>query len=342
MSHKSPLLELRGLEKHFTQQVGLKDLLLRNEKPPVQAVDGVSFVLKENESKAIIGESGCGKSTLLKTLMGLHDHTGGQLFYKGRDTDGFVDSDWKEFRRNVQMIFQDPFNSLDPKKTVRSTLRQPLNIHNIDNQDERIHDVLKEVELNPPTKYIDRFPSQLSGGERQRVSIARALILDPDVILADEPVSMLDVSTQASILRKLKELIETKDVSLLYISHDVSTVSYVAEVIKVMYLGRIVESAPTEQLLSEPKHPYSQALISSIPVPDPTYDRERPQVNGAPRDPIGIGEGCRFRDRCPERMDICDTTPEYLETAEDHKVACHLCYEHEAHAKASLAGGPEP
>lgn len=342
MSHKSPLLELRGLEKHFEQQVGLKDLLLRNEKPPVQAVDGVSFGLNENESKAIIGESGCGKSTLLKTLMGLHDYTGGRLFYKGQDTGGFTSSDWKEFRRNVQMIFQDPFNSLDPKKTVRSTLSQPLKIHNIDDRAERIYDVLKEVELNPPEKYVDRFPGQLSGGERQRVSIARALILDPDVILADEPVSMLDVSTQASILRKLKELIESKNVSLLYISHDVSTVSYVADVIKVMYLGRIVESAPTETLLSDPKHPYSQALISSIPVPDPTHNRERPDVHGAPRDPVGIGEGCRFRDRCPERMDICDTTPAYLETASGHDVACHLCYDHDTHVEESMVGRSQP
>jgi peptide/nickel transport system ATP-binding protein len=330
MSSKSPLLELRGLEKHFEQRRSFKEIALRKNKPPVQAVDGVSFELNENESKAIIGESGCGKSTLLKTLMGLHDYTGGRLFYKGRDTGGFVDSDWKEFRRNVQMIFQDPFNSLDPKKTVRSTLKQPLNVHNIDNKTERIYDVLEEVELNPPEKYLDRFPGQLSGGERQRVSIARALVLDPDVILADEPVSMLDVSTQAAILQKLKNLIKKKGISMLYISHDVSTVSYVADIIKVMYLGRIVESAPTETLLSEPKHPYSQALVSSIPVPDPTHEREHPKVKGSPRDPIDIGEGCRFRDRCPEEMDICGKTPQYVEAEEGHQVACHLCYDHEA------------
>jgi peptide/nickel transport system ATP-binding protein len=333
MSSKPPLLELRGLEKHFEQKRSIKEIAFRKEKPPVQAVDGVSFELNENESKAIIGESGCGKSTLLKTLMGLHDHTGGRLFYKGRDTGGFVDSDWKEFRRNVQMIFQDPFNSLDPKKTVRSTLTQPLKVHKMSDKEQRIREVLEEVELNPVEKYIDRFPGQLSGGERQRVSIARALVLDPDVILADEPVSMLDVSTQAAILQKLKKLIETKDISMLYISHDVSTVSYVADVIKVMYLGRIVESAPTETLLSEPKHPYSQALISSIPVPDPTHEREHPDVHGSPRDPIDLGEGCRFRDRCPEEMDVCGTTPEYVETDPDHSVACHLCYDHDARTK---------
>jgi len=339
MSGKKPLLELRGIEKHFEQQQSLKEVLFRKKKPPVQAVDGVSFELKTNESKAIIGESGCGKSTLLKTLMGLHDHTGGKLYYKGRDTGGFVDSDWKEFRRNVQMIFQDPFNSLDPKKTVRSTLKQPLKIHNIENKSTRVHNVLEDVELNPPEKYLDRFPSQLSGGERQRVSIARALVLNPDVILADEPVSMLDVSTQAAILKKLKQLVDTRDISMLYISHDVSTVSYVAETIKVMYLGRIIESAPTEKLLSEPKHPYSQALISSIPVPDPTHKREHPYVKGSPRDPIDIGEGCRFRDRCPEKMDVCDKTPKYIEVESDHDAACHLCYDHEKQAEITSGEG---
>jgi peptide/nickel transport system ATP-binding protein len=342
MSSKAPLLELRDLEKHFEQRRSFKEIALRKDKPPVQAVDGVSFELNENESKAIIGESGCGKSTLLKTLMGLHDYTGGRLFYKGRDTGAFVDSDWKEFRRNVQMIFQDPFNSLDPKKTVRSTLKQPLKVHKMDDKSGRIRDVLNEVELNPVEKYLDQFPGQLSGGERQRVSIARALVLDPDVILADEPVSMLDVSTQAAILQKLKKLIETKDISMLYISHDVSTVSYVADTIKVMYLGRIVESAPTETLLSEPKHPYSQALISSIPVPDPTHEREHPKVKGSPRDPIDIGEGCRFRDRCPEEMEICGETPEYVETTEDHDVACHLCYDHDGQPDRQLEGGMEP
>ncbi len=329
MSTKSPILELQDLEKHFEQQKSIKDILLRNKKPQVQAVDGVTFKLHQNQSKAIIGESGCGKSTLLKTLMGLHEYTGGRLLYKGRDTAGFVESDWKEFRRNVQMIFQNPFNSLDPKKTIKSTLKQPLKIHKIDNKEERVHRVLEEVELKPAEKYLDRFPEQLSGGERQRVSIARALVLDPDVILADEPVSMLDVSTQAAILKKLKSLIDTKGISMLYISHDVSTVSYVADVIKVMYLGRIVESAPTETILSEPKHPYSKALISSIPVPDPNYERRRPDITGSPRDPIGIGEGCRFRDRCPEAMDICETTPKYVEKENHHCVACHLCYEHQ-------------
>jgi len=339
MPSKAPILELRGLEKYFDQKQSLKELALRRKKPPVQAVDGVSFELNHNESKAIIGESGCGKSTLLKTLMGLHEYTGGRLFYKGRDTGGFVESDWKEFRRNVQMIFQDPFNSLDPKKTVRSTLKQPLKVHNIDDKDRRIEEVLREVELNPVEKYIDRFPGQLSGGERQRVSIARALVLEPDVILADEPVSMLDVSTQAAILKKLKNLIDAKDICMLYISHDVSTVSYVADVIKVMYLGRIVESAPTETLLKNPKHPYSQALISAIPVPDPTHERAHPEVYGSPRDPIDIGEGCRFRDRCPEEMDVCGVTPEYVDTGEDHSVACHLCDERDTGPETVVEGG---
>jgi peptide/nickel transport system ATP-binding protein len=263
------------------------------------------------------------------TLLGLESPTEGTIYYKGRDVSEFSRKDWKKFRRNVQIIFQDPFNALDPKMTVRETLREPLKIHGISGRDSRIRKTLRNVELEPVENYLDRTPQQLSGGEKQRVSIARALVVDPDVIMADEPVSMLDVSTQAAVLRTFANLIDEFDVALLYISHDLSTVSYVCQEISVMYLGRIVESAPTEALLSEPQHPYSKALINAIPIPDPHHDRARTQIQGSPQEPVGLGEGCRFRDRCPERMEICEQTPAMVEIDSERQAACHLYYDHE-------------
>ncbi|MFC6988571.1 ABC transporter ATP-binding protein [Haloplanus sp. GCM10025708] len=273
---------------------------MRREPSKIQAVDGVSFTLETNDSIAVIGESGCGKTTLLLTLIGLHDITGGDVVYKGTPMSDFDDAGWKEYRSNVQVIFQDPFNSLDPKMTVEESLKEPLKIHDVGNRDERVYQVLEDVELRPPEQYLHRKPMNLSGGEKQRVAIGRALVLEPDIILADEPVSMLDVSTQASVLRMLKDLIDDYDASMIYISHDLSTVSYISETVNVMYLGRIVESAPTEWILDDPKHPYSEALVSAIPIPDPHHDRARTEMSGAPRDPIDLGEGCRFRDRCPK------------------------------------------
>jgi len=329
MSDDPPLLETRDLCRYFEQDTSPLDVLLRRESEPVEAVDGVSLTLHENESLGVIGESGCGKSTLLMTLMGLHDPTDGTIFYKGRDVADFDKADWKAFRRDVQIIFQDPFNSLDPKLTVRESLLEPLKIHGIGDRERRVREALANAELNPPEAYLDRRPGQLSGGELQRVSIARALVLDPDVILADEPVSMLDVSTQASVLNLLSELIDDLGVSMFYISHDLSTVSYVCDRINVMYLGRVVESAPTAPLLEDPKHPYTQALVDAIPIPDPHHGRERTTVDGTPGNPVGLGEGCRFRDRCPDRMEICERTPIDHGMDGDREVACHLYYDHE-------------
>ncbi len=212
--------------------------------------------------------------------------------------------------------------------TVRESLREPLTAHGMDRKEERIEDVLREVALDPPESYLGEFPDQLSGGEKQRVSIARALILEPEILLADEPVSMLDVSTQASILRLLSELRDRRELSMFYISHDLSTVAYVCDSIHVMYLGRVIESAPTLELLQNPTHPYSQALLRAIPLPDPDFSRGRTEIEGSPREPIGIGEGCRFRDRCPERMPVCDVTPAFVEVGDARRVACHLYYDH--------------
>lgn len=324
-----PLLETVGVETHFRRGTNVIDTLLRRKQSFVNAVDGVSLTLGEDEIKGIVGESGCGKSTFLKTVGGLIEPTGGEVRFRDRPLATMDRADRLAFHSDVQMIFQDPYNSLDPKMTVHQTLREPLVVHNLDDRDERIHRVLERVQLNPPERFLHKRPHALSGGERQRVSIARALILNPRVLLADEPVSMLDVSTQAAILKMLLELSDDLDISILYVSHDISTVAFLCEEINVMYLGRIVESGPTMDVVEDPKHPYSQALINAVPIPDPHYDRPFTQLEGATPDPIDIGEGCRFRDRCPERMEICGKTPLTVATDDGRAVACHLYYEHE-------------
>ena len=329
MTENDPILELDGLHKYFDQTDSVIDVILRRHPDPVQAVDDVSLSLYPNESIGIIGESGCGKTTLLMTLMMLHEPTKGAIRYRGEDITKFSDKELKKFRRNVQIIFQDPFNSLDPRMSVRDSLMEPLRVHGIADKERRVHEALEQAELRPPEQYLPRKPDQLSGGELQRVSIARALILEPDIILADEPVSMLDVSTQASVLNLLSELTSDLDVAMCYISHDLSTVSYVCDQINVMYLGRIVESAPTLALLDDPMHPYTRSLVEAIPVPDPRYGRERVTLSGSPGNPVGLGEGCRFRDRCPDRMDICEVTPIDYGLSDEHTVACHLHYDHE-------------
>lgn len=329
----------RNLEKYFTEKTGLKKWLLREDPTPIRAVDGVDIEVKENQTIGVIGESGCGKTTLLRVLMGLYKPTAGEIELHGERISEYSRKEKKKFHREVQIIFQDPFDSLNPKLTIKQTLMEPLKVHGMDNKEERVHDMLERVELKPPESFLSKHPSQLSGGELQRVSIARALILEPSVILADEPVSMLDVSTQAAILTLLENLIDESNTAMVYISHDLSTVSYVCDEIMVMYLGRIVEQANTMELLQNPKHPYTQALIQAIPVPDPGHNRERTTIEGSPREPKGIGEGCRFRDRCPEKMPICEQTPRFIDDSEEgstaHKVACHLYYDHETETNGS-------
>jgi peptide/nickel transport system ATP-binding protein len=338
MTTSDPILELRNVNKHFSTSTDIKSTiknrLFGGSASKIRAVDEVSLSLAGNQVQGIIGESGCGKTTLLRTLIGLYEPSGGEYLFEGQPTSNFTRGDWKDFWRRVRIVFQDPFNSLDPKFNTRGILREPLVIHGFDDKEDRIYRTLKRVGLNPPERYLDRFPHQLSGGEKQRVSIARALITEPDVILADEPVSMLDVSTQAAILRLLRELTDDLGVSMVYVSHDLSTVSYVCDRVNVMYLGRIIESAATRDLLEHPKHPYTEALNKAIPIPDPLDERERTELQGEPGDPIDMPTGCRFKDRCPERMDICDEPPRFVDPeSTGHRVACHLHYDHEKTAE---------
>jgi peptide/nickel transport system ATP-binding protein len=329
MAGNQTLMEIRNLKKYFPHNNSLTDAIF-GRQDYVQAVDGLSLDIRERDLTGVIGESGCGKSTLLKTLGRLLPPTEGEIYYRGDPITSFNRAQRLNFHRNVQIVFQDPFNSLNPKMSVRETLLEPLQIHGFDDHEERMHDVLERVELNPPDRFIDQMPANLSGGEKQRVSIARALILEPEVLLADEPVSMLDVSTQASILRLLRRLSTEFDIAILYISHDISTVAHLCEEINVMYLGRIIESGPTEEIVNDPKHPYTEALIDAVPIPNPHTNRKRTKLEGSTPDPINLGDGCRFRDRCPERMDVCEETPKTVRVANEHDAACHLYYDHEA------------
>jgi peptide/nickel transport system ATP-binding protein len=329
MTSEEPIIRVEGLEKHFQLDEGVLSTVLGRAPRIVRAVDDVGFALDEKDAIGIIGESGCGKSTLLKTLIGLHRPTAGQIYYRGTEISEFDKRDWKDYRRNVQLIFQDPFNSLDPKMTVEEALGEPLKIHDLGTDARQKREILEQVELSPPADYLSRLPKQLSGGEKQRVAIARSLILDPAVLLADEPMSMLDVSTQAAILGLFRKLRRDLDISIIYISHDISTVAYVCEEIHVMYLGRIVESSPTRKLLENPKHPYSKALVKAVPIPDPNYGRKRVAISGLSNDQTDVSNGCRFRDRCPERMDICEVTPNDVAVGDERTAACHLYYDHE-------------
>lgn len=322
------LLEIENLQKYFDTSTGIVDSFFADPEK-VKANDDVSLTVDRNDSIGVIGESGCGKSTLLKTLIGIHEPTGGEIRYRGKRFGDFTKTDWKEYRENVRIIFQDPYNTLDPNMTIRETLMEPLHIHGRENKDQKVRDALDRSELRPPENYLDRYPEQLSGGQRQRVSIARAIVLEPEILLADEPVSMLDVSTQSSILNLLLKLKDELDMSIVYISHDLSTVSYLCDTVNVMYLGRIVERATVDRLMEEPLHPYTQALIKALPVPNPYVEREENEVEGTPQSPVDLGEGCRFRDRCPERMDICEVTPREVTTDEGQSVTCHLHYDHE-------------
>jgi len=333
----SPILSASNLSKLYEQDSSLLTRIF-GEADFITAVDEVSMSIYPQETIGIIGESGCGKSTFLRNLLYLEEPTNGTVVFDGTDVERLDGDETKDFHRRVRPIFQDPFNAFNPKFTVEEILREPLNIHNIGEQRERIINTLRDVELSPPEEYLNKYPKQLSGGERQRVSVGRALIVEPDIILADEPVSMLDLSTQASILNLISRLTNERDVAFIYVSHDISTVANVCEKIGVMYLGRLVEQAPVEEIINNPKHPYTKSLIAAIPVANPNYEREFTQLEGTPPDPVDLSDGCRFRDRCPDEMDICAESPESIHVSNRHSVACHLHYDHNVVHKQSNGG----
>jgi len=317
------ILELRNLKKYYTLRKGLFGKII------VKAVDGVSLTFKPGEIIAVVGESGSGKTTLGKTSLKLLEPTDGQIIFEGRDITNSKKDDLKWFRKKAQIIFQDPFQALNPYHSIYQILKEPLEVHGEKDEDiimKKILSVLEEVRLVPPEEFLHKYPHMLSGGQRQRIVIARALLLDPIYLVADEPVSMIDASSRAEILTLFREIQKARKLSIMYITHDIATTKYFSDWIAVMYLGRIVEYGRTKEVLNNPLHPYTQALINAVPDPDPNNRFvKRPVVPGEPPSPINPPPGCRFHPRCPKRFEPCDTEePKLIEVGNDHYVACHL------------------
>lgn len=323
------IIAVDGLRKLFPMKAGS---LLRPREKFVHAVDGVSFVLGRGEVLALVGESGCGKSTLALTLMGLEKPTEGTITFEGENATGLTGGDLKTLRQHIQMIFQDPYESLNPMMTIGEIVTEPLSVHGLakdrGEREGRVQGALEDAGLKPAEAFLHRYPHELSGGQRQRVVIASALVLEPAVLLADEPVSMLDVSIRAEILNVLVELRQRRNISILFITHDLSTAAYFADRIAVMYLGRIVEIGPTEEVLENPRHPYTQALLSVVPVPNPRLRREHIILQGETPNPIDLPAGCRFHPRCPVAEARCrEVDPPFVRVGDGHEAACLLVEE---------------
>lgn len=319
-------LEVQGLKKYFL--AGRPGWFSRRVEH-VHAVDGVDLQLRKGEVIALVGESGCGKSTLALTLMGLEEPTEGRIIFESKEITHASEHDRKLLRQRIQMIFQDPYESLNPTHTIGDIVGEPLDVHRLTHskqeREERIIKALEDAGLKPAETYLRRFPHQLSGGQRQRVVIAGALVLEPHLLIADEPVSMLDVSIRAEILNLLADLRQTRQISIILITHDLGTVGYFADRIAVMYLGRIVEIGPTQEVLANPQHPYTKALLSVVPVPNPRLRRERVILQGETPNPIHLPSGCRFHPRCPVAIERCQTDdPVYAEVGKGHQAACWL------------------
>ncbi|MEQ7127768.1 oligopeptide/dipeptide ABC transporter ATP-binding protein [Actinopolymorpha sp. B11F2] len=325
------LLDIRGLTKHFPIRRGL----LSRTVGQIRAVDGVELQVRARRTIGLVGESGCGKSTLGRCVLRVYPPTSGELLY--RRPDGNVvnlaplrEQDLLPYRRQIRMVFQDPFSSLNPRMTLLQIVGEPLKVTKVvpaDEIEDRVADLLRRVGLRP--EYIRRYPNAFSGGERQRVGIARALALSPRLVVADEAVSALDVSVRAQILNLLKDLQETEDLTYLFISHDLGMVEYMADEVVVMYVGRVVETAPTDELFERPLHPYSEALLSAVPDPDPTAaKRERIILRGEVADPSQVPDGCPFHPRCFYAQDRCRTEPPPLrEIIPGRQAACHFADE---------------
>jgi peptide/nickel transport system ATP-binding protein len=322
------LIRAEDVEKYFGGGRSFADRLLGQEARPVRAVDGVTLDIEEGDIVGIAGESGCGKTTLGKMLVNLYEPTGGELYFEGTPYSQLADEG--EFRRRVQMIFQDPYESLNPRFTVMDTVAEPLKINDIgrgyEDRRERVKEALADAGLEPPESYLDSFPRELSGGEQQRVAIARAMVVDPDFVIADEPVSMLDVSIRAGVLNLMKDLRREYGLTYVFISHDLSLIRYMCDKVAIMYLGDVVEFGETEDVITDPKHPYTQALLDAVPVPEPRGGRERSHIEGQIPSPDDPPSGCKFHPRCPKYIgDVCaGVDPDMRDADGNREVTCHL------------------
>jgi len=317
-----PILTAEQLVKHYS----LKTAGFSHRSGIVRAVEDVSLAVLSGEVFGLVGESGCGKSTLGRVLLRLEDPTSGQVFFSGQDLGAFEASQLKKFRREAQIIYQDPYSALNPRQKIGRLIEEPLAIHRVGTRQERrdrVHWLLDVVGLQPD--HAQRYPHEFSGGQRQRIVIARALALNPKLILADEPVSALDVSIQAQVLNLLEELRAEFGLTYIFISHDLSVVEHIADRVAVMYLGRLVEVGPKKEFYKDPIHPYSQALLSAAPIPDPTAEQNRVILSGDVPSPVNPPSGCSFHPRCPERQDICCAkAPSLRQLTPERWVACHM------------------
>ena len=319
------LLDVRGLQMHFPVSKGV---IFQSRVGEIKAVDGVSFQIMRGETLGLVGESGCGKTTIGRCILQLLRPTGGEVRFRGEDLTQLSGRAMRPLRKELQVIFQDPYGSLNPRMTVGAIVEEPLIIHKIGDRNERkarMQELFEVVGLNP--NMMDRYPYEFSGGQRQRIGIARALAVNPTFIVCDEPVSALDVSIQAQVINLLRSLQERFDLTYLFIAHDLSVVRHISDRVAVMYLGKIVEITGRDELYQDPKHPYTRALLSAVPIPDPVVEasRERIILTGDVPSPIDPPKGCSFHPRCPFAMDVCrEITPVLKQTTQGHSVACHL------------------
>lgn len=322
MSTETPLIEVKNLKKYF----GESNNIFKRKKEVVKAVDGVSFTINRGETFGLVGESGSGKSTIGRSVLRLDSITSGEILYKGKNLHNLSKDEVRKLRPKIQFIFQDPFSSLNPRMRVGDAIGEALLDHGLCRKDEVREKVLEVMEIcGLSLQHIDRFPHEFSGGQRQRIGIARAIILQPDFIVADEPVSALDVSIQAQIINLFSDLQKEKEITYLFISHDLSVVEHLCSKIGVLYLGSMMELTSRDKLYENPLHPYTKALLSAVPIPDPTLKRERIILKGDVPNPANPPKGCKFHTRCPLATDICrQEVPEFREAEPEHFVACHL------------------
>ena len=320
------LVELRDVVKHFPVTRSLGEIV-RGQHPAVRALDGVSFDVGAGDAVAIVGESGCGKTTLGRLMLKLVEPTAGSIGFDGTALAGLTGEPLRAFRRQAQLVFQNPFDALNPRFTIYRAVAEPLINAAIDPAEhaDRVASAFRRVHLPDLERYLDKYPHQLSGGQLQRVVLARALVLTPRFLVADEPVSMLDVSVRAGILALMREVRDAMGLSAVYISHDLALVRYLCERTLVMYLGRVVEDGPTDEIVRRPRHPYTRALVAAVPVPDADQSRQPLPIKGNVPDAREPPSGCSFRDRCPHALPRCaEETPPLRSIAGDHRVACHL------------------
>jgi len=321
---RSTIVEVRDLRMWFPINRGV----LQRHVGDVKAVDGITFGIVRGETLGLVGESGCGKSTTGRAILQLYRPTGGEVYFKGQDLTKLKGDDLRAMRREMQMIFQDPYASLNPRMTVGGIVGEPLEVHNIGTKAERydrVRELLAVVGLNP--YFINRYPHEFSGGQRQRIGVARALAVNPSFIVCDEPISALDVSIQAQVINLLEDLQDQFGLTYLFIAHDLSVVRHISDRIAVMYLGKIVELTDRDELYKNPMHPYTQALLSAVPIPDPVIEEKRQRIilEGDVPSPAHPPQGCNFSTRCPKVMDICrEQEPEFRDYGDGHFVACWL------------------